>query len=138
MIRRLFNIGLALAVLLSAGTSWAVEPNEVLADPALEMRARELSKNLRCLVCQNQTIDDSNADLAKDLRLVVRERLSDALARAILALNPIVTVVGCVAQSRFREYGDWQRNVFALGALSLVLIVATIIRLHRIVGPTKE
>ena len=70
--------------------------------------------------------------------LVVRERLSDSLAHVILAFNPIITVVGCVAEDRFREYGDWSRTVLALGALSVVLIVATIIRLHRIVGPTKE
>src|ERR671931_1573055 len=53
----------------------AVEPNEVLADPALEGRARALSKELRCMVCQNQSIDDSEAPLARDLRILVRERL---------------------------------------------------------------
>ncbi|GGE44936.1 cytochrome c-type biogenesis protein [Actibacterium pelagium] len=53
----------------------AVEPDEILADPKLEERARELSKGLRCLVCRNESIDESNADLAKDLRLLVRERL---------------------------------------------------------------
>ena len=53
----------------------AVEPDEMLKDPVLEARAREISGGLRCLVCQNQSIDDSNADLAKDLRLLVRERL---------------------------------------------------------------
>lgn len=53
----------------------AVEPSEVLADPALEARARAISADLRCLVCQNQSIDDSDAQLAKDLRLLVRERL---------------------------------------------------------------
>ena len=53
----------------------AVEPDEMLQDPALEARARTISQELRCLVCQNQSIDDSNAALAKDLRLVVRERL---------------------------------------------------------------
>jgi len=55
--------------------AFAVLPDEVLADPALEARARELSKGLRCLVCRNQSIDDSNADLARDLRLLLRERL---------------------------------------------------------------
>ncbi len=54
----------------------AVNPDEVLKDPALEARARVISKNLRCLVCQNQSIDDSDADLARDLRLLVRERLT--------------------------------------------------------------
>ena len=53
----------------------AVEPNEILKNPLLEMRARMLSKNIRCLVCQNQSIDDSNASLAKDLRRIVREQL---------------------------------------------------------------
>ena len=53
----------------------AVEPDEMLADPALEARARAISQEIRCLVCQNQSIDDSNADLARDLRLLVRERL---------------------------------------------------------------
>ena len=62
-------------LLLVATQAWAVEPGERLADPALEARARDISRELRCLVCQNQSIDDSNADLARDLRHVVRERL---------------------------------------------------------------
>jgi cytochrome c-type biogenesis protein CcmH len=67
---------LALAVLLVlAGPAAAVQPDEVLADPALEARARALSQGLRCLVCRNENIDESNADLARDLRLLVRERL---------------------------------------------------------------
>lgn len=53
----------------------AVEPDEILSDPALEGRARELSKDLRCLVCRNENIDESNAELARDLRVLVRERL---------------------------------------------------------------
>ena len=67
------------AVLLLAALSsfaWAVEPDEMLSDPALEARARALSQGLRCLVCQNESIDDSNADLARDLRRIVRERLT--------------------------------------------------------------
>ena len=55
--------------------AYAVQPDEVLDDPVLEDRARELSKGLRCVVCQNESIDESNADLARELRLVVRERL---------------------------------------------------------------
>ncbi len=66
---------LALALVL-APAAVAVEPGEMLADPALEARAREISKRLRCLVCQNQSIDESSADLARDLRLLVRQRLS--------------------------------------------------------------
>jgi len=65
------------ALLLGLGTAAvAVQPDEVLKNPALERRAREISSGLRCLVCQNQSIDDSDADLARDLRLLVRERLS--------------------------------------------------------------
>ena len=64
-------------MLMIAGAALAVEPGEVLDDPALEARARAISKNLRCLVCQNQSIDDSNAPLARDLRVIVRERLAD-------------------------------------------------------------
>ncbi len=57
------------------GISYAVNPDEVLEDPVLEERARKLSANLRCLVCQNQSIDDSDASLAKDLRVLLRQRL---------------------------------------------------------------
>lgn len=62
---------------LAALPAHAVQPDEVLNDPALEARARAISEGLRCLVCQNQSIDDSDAPLAKDLRLVVRERLKE-------------------------------------------------------------
>lgn len=60
---------------LVAGAAGAVEPDEILADPALEARAREVSKDLRCMVCRAQSIDDSDAPLAKDLRILVRERI---------------------------------------------------------------
>lgn len=63
------------ALLMSAQVSYAVEPDEILDDPKLEARARSLSHNLRCLVCQNQSIDESDAPLARDLRQLVRERL---------------------------------------------------------------
>lgn len=66
---------LAALFLLAAAPALAVEPGERLDDPALEARAREISQELRCLVCQNQSIDESNADLARDLRVLVRERL---------------------------------------------------------------
>lgn len=65
---------LALTVPLAI-PAYAVQPDEVLDDPVLENRARELSKGLRCVVCQNESIDESHADLARELRLVVRERL---------------------------------------------------------------
>jgi cytochrome c-type biogenesis protein CcmH len=64
-----------LLVLLMAGTAQAVKPDEVLPDPVLEARARALSEGLRCMVCQNQSIDESDADLARDLRILVRQRL---------------------------------------------------------------
>jgi cytochrome c-type biogenesis protein CcmH len=68
--------GIALSALAVAPLpARAVQPGEMLKDPALESRARTLSEGLRCLVCQNQSIDDSNADLARDIRLLVRERL---------------------------------------------------------------
>ncbi|MFD1987761.1 cytochrome c-type biogenesis protein [Mesorhizobium newzealandense] len=64
-----------LLALLFAGAAQAVKPDEMLADPALEARARALSEGLRCMVCQNQSIDESDADLARDLRILVRQRL---------------------------------------------------------------
>ena len=73
--RRLAAIALLLAAITS-GSSLAVQPDEMLKDPSLEARARELSRELRCMVCQNQSIDDSEAPLARDLRLLVRERLT--------------------------------------------------------------
>jgi cytochrome c-type biogenesis protein CcmH len=64
-----------LITLLMPSLAWAVEPNEMLSDPVLEARARALSKELRCMVCQNESIDDSGAPLAHDLRVLVRERI---------------------------------------------------------------
>lgn len=77
-----------LAALLFSPSAFAVQPDEVLKDQSLERRARDISSGLRCLVCQNQSIDDSDAQLAKDLRLLVRERLvagdTDEQVRAYL------------------------------------------------------
>ena len=67
---------LVLVFLLQIGAACAVTPDEMLKDPALEARARALSQHLRCMVCQNQSIDDSEAPLAHDLRVLVRDRLS--------------------------------------------------------------
>jgi cytochrome c-type biogenesis protein CcmH len=72
---RRFAFMISMLVLLAPGAARAVTPDEMLKDPALEARARELSQELRCLVCQNQSIDDSAAPLAHDLRVLVRERL---------------------------------------------------------------
>lgn len=73
--RRFLAFLAAVLFLGLASPAFAVQPDEVLKDPAMEARAREISKELRCLVCQNQSIDDSNAPLARDLRVLVRERL---------------------------------------------------------------
>ena len=72
--RRVLSAAIALALL--AGPAAAVNPDEQLADPALEARAHKLSRELRCVVCQNQSIDDSDAVLARDLRIILRERIS--------------------------------------------------------------
>lgn len=93
---------IALVLALLTMPALAVDPDEILADPALEARARAISADLRCLVCQNESIDDSDADLAKDLRIIVRERLvagdTDDEVRAYIVdrygefvlLNPVV------------------------------------------------
>ena len=94
---------LAIALLFALSVpALAVRPDEVLADPVLEARARVISEGLRCLVCQNQSIDSSDADLARDLRVIVRERLTagdtDDQVRAFLVarygeyvlLNPVM------------------------------------------------
>lgn len=91
---RVFSFILALIFL---GQALAVEPGEALNDPALEARAREISRELRCVTCQSQSIDDSNAPLAKDLRLVVRERL--------LAGDTDEEVIAFVTE----RYGDYVR-----------------------------
>ncbi|MBC7676994.1 MAG: cytochrome c-type biogenesis protein CcmH [Rhodoferax sp.] len=97
-----------LIALLSATPAWAVQPDEVLADPALEARARSISEGLRCLVCRNETIDDSDASLARDLRLLLRERLTagdtdaDAIAFIVdrygeyVLLNPTANGVNLI------------------------------------------
>jgi cytochrome c-type biogenesis protein CcmH len=72
---RALGLALAMIVALHAAPVHAVQPDEILPDAKLEERARNLSRELRCMVCQNQSIDDSDAPLARDLRLLVRERL---------------------------------------------------------------
>ena len=76
MMRRFFWACVAGWLLVAANAAFAVQPDEVLPDAKLEARARELSRELRCLVCQNQSIDDSDAPLARDLRILLRERLT--------------------------------------------------------------
>jgi cytochrome c-type biogenesis protein CcmH len=122
-VRRVLLVALA-AACLHAAPAFAVEPDEILKDPSLEARARDISSGLRCLVCQNQSIDDSHAPLARDLRLLVRERLkagdTDAqvmqfvedrygefvllrppfeLSTLLLWLAPILVLLGAIAVS---------------------------------------
>ena len=79
---------LVLVLLLLAGPAWAVLPDEMLADPALEARARAISRDIRCPVCQGESIDDSNAPISRDLRVIIRERVmagdTDAQVTAFL------------------------------------------------------
>ena len=70
---------ITLAGLIFSNNSYAVEPEEFLKDPKQELRARNISKNIRCLVCQNQSIDESSAPLAKDLRMIVRNKITEGL-----------------------------------------------------------
>lgn len=75
-IKALALVALVLATVFTmSGPALALEPDEILSDPVLESRAREVAKDLRCVVCQNQSIDESNADLARDMRLLVRDRI---------------------------------------------------------------
>lgn len=73
--KRVFPVLAIIFWVIGAQPAHAVDPGEILSDPVLETRARAISAELRCLVCQNQSIDDSDADLARDLRVLVRERL---------------------------------------------------------------
>lgn len=95
--RRAWIAAFAAALLFAGAISVvrAVEPSEILENPVLEQRARAISKRLRCLVCQNQSIDESDAELARDLRIIVRERL--------VAGESDDRVIGFVVA----RYGDW-------------------------------
>jgi cytochrome c-type biogenesis protein CcmH len=118
-----------LAALAFAQPALAVDPGEMLADPALEKRAREVSKDLRCLVCQNQSIDDSDAGLARDLRVIVRERIT--------AGDSNQQVVDYVV-SRYGDYvllkPPFKASTYALwfGPVALLLIaVAAVLGFYR-------
>jgi cytochrome c-type biogenesis protein CcmH len=116
---------LLMAAVVPAG---AVQPDEILSDPALEGRARALSEGLRCLVCQNQSIDDSNAPLARDLRLLIRERLKagDSDAQAV---DFIVARYGDFVLLRPRFTPEtW---FLWIGPFALLLVVGAILYLRR-------
>jgi cytochrome c-type biogenesis protein CcmH/NrfF len=130
------RFALLLLALLWVGSAPAVEPDEVLSDPVLEARARELSAELRCMVCQNQSIDDSDADLARDLRVLVRERLQAGDSDREV-IDYIVSRYGefVLLRPRFSL-----RNAFLWGAPLLLLLVGgwaalAAIRARRQVAP---
>jgi cytochrome c-type biogenesis protein CcmH len=75
-LKKVFVCVFAIAAMAVSSAGYAVQPDEIMVDPAMELRARDLSRELRCMVCQNQSIDDSEAPLARDLRLLVRERIA--------------------------------------------------------------
>jgi cytochrome c-type biogenesis protein CcmH len=75
-LRKLIAFIVFMVLIAGCSAAYAVQPDEIMPDPAKEARARELSRELRCMVCQNQSIDDSDAPLARDLRLLVRERIA--------------------------------------------------------------
>ena len=110
----------------------AVEPDEVLSDAALEARARALSKELRCMVCQNQSIDDSEAPLARDLRILVRERLQ-AGDRDGQVIDFLVARYGEFVLLRPRF--SWHTAVLWLGPAAMLLIggcaVLVLVRRYR-------
>src|ERR1700742_2058033 len=99
--------------------SFAVQPDEILPDPALEARARELSRGLRCMVCQNQSIDDSDAPLAHDLRVLVRERLKGG-GRDSQVLDFLVARYGEFVL--LRPLFEWHTAPLWLAPIGLLLI----------------
>ncbi len=122
--RRLAALALLMFGLVTAVPALAVNPDEMLTDPALEARARALSQELRCLVCQNELIDDSNAALAHDIRVLLRDRLKagDTDSQAI---NFLVARYGefILLKPRFNEH-TWALWLVPPGALVIGGLVA--------------
>ncbi|MEX1180798.1 MAG: cytochrome c-type biogenesis protein [Cucumibacter sp.] len=139
MIRCLF-LALMLAM---AAAALAVEPGEMLADPGLEARARSISAELRCLVCQNQSIDDSNAELAHDLRLLVRERLSagdtdaEAVAHVVGRYGEFVLLRPPVDARTILLWGA-APLLFAAGVLTIVLALRRRRAIPTALGPDEQ
>ncbi len=123
-LRRMTALLAMLAVMAVSAPVQAVEPDEILPDPKLESRARALSLDLRCLVCQNQSIDDSNAPLARDLRLLVRERLkagdsdADVMSYVVARYGDFVLL---------RPPFKWNTLILWLSAPVLLLAVGTML-----------
>ena len=115
-----------IGLLLAAAPSHAVLPDEILKDAGLEKRARALSQNLRCLVCQNQSIDDSDAPLARDLRVLVRERLTAGDTDA-KAMDYIVARYGTFVLLK----PPMQSNTLLLWLMPLLLLAGAVIGFRR-------
>jgi cytochrome c-type biogenesis protein CcmH len=116
----------AVVLMLACASAWAVEPGEALADPLQEARARRISQELRCLVCQNQSIDDSNAELARDLRVIVRERITAGDTDAqVLAF----------VEARYGEFvllrPPFRLHTLALWLAPLLLLIGTALAVRR-------
>ena len=130
---------LCLVALLAPMSAFAVNPDEVLSDPALEARARTISAELRCMVCQNQSIDDSNADLARDLRLLVRKRLTDGDTDQQV-LDYIVSRYGefVLLKPRLSEktFILWGAPFYLLGSVVIAIVVTQSRRRRRPVEAT--
>jgi cytochrome c-type biogenesis protein CcmH len=129
---------LAVAVFASlwSGMAFAVQPDEILPDPKLEARARSIGKELRCLVCQNESIDDSNADLAHDLRVLVRQRLvagdSDAEVKQYIVAR-YGTYVLLKPPFDDQTWLVWVGPFLFLGLAATVGVI--FIRRHRLAAP---
>ena len=123
----MWRIALVFLTLSAIAPAAAVQPNEVLKDPALEARARALSRELRCLVCQNQSLDDSDADVAHDLRMLVRERLTagDSDSQVV---DYLVARYGefVLLKPRFAWHNAvlWMTPLAALGAGAVAMFMA--------------
>ncbi len=133
------RLAIVLAVVFSigfVGAAAAVEPDEILEDPALEDRARALSADLRCMVCQNQSIDDSDAPLARDLRILVRERIT-AGDNDTEVIEFLVARYGefILLQPRF----DWHTALlWSVAPLTLIVGGVTAVFLFRRRAPTTD
>ena len=134
----LLRLLLFCSVVFGTHAALAVEPDEMLADPGLEQRARTLSRELRCMVCQNQSIDDSAAPLARDLRILVRERLKAGDADQQV-LDFLVARYGefVLLKPRF----EWQTALLWITPLAALLLgasamVAAVRRQNRAVAPS--
>jgi len=127
-----------LLLLVSLSPAFAVQPDEMLKDPALEARARDISTGLRCLVCQNQSIDDSNATMARDLRILIREQLVEGKSDAEV-VDFVVARYGDFVLLKPRFKGTtivlWLAPFVILG---LVLVVAVRKRARPAVNPLSE